>query len=313
MKKQRVVLIITVFIFLSCYSAVVYCRVTDHGSGVSNELSIGLRARAGDKDSAKYLIERLNRHVELSIAAKARSGNDRNDWHFVDSVGRAFNLHRGLWLETGINELFLCGTNECLKAALSFFARYQPRLDTLFRASRHQYHPRGPQGIRHILYDVEIPLRGESKEYSDSPRDYIIKGFRKYHPGVPLLHAEYDSLWRRFRKQQHLNTAWEPLDYAVIVEYMERFVDWGNRTYGTNFKLESRLLFTGQYDLENPRGRELFEREQRRLRTYRRDNDMRIRDWGSQERRLEILRLLHDAMIMDRMECVLDSLDNVMR
>jgi len=36
---------------------------------------------------------------------------------------------------------------------------------------------------------------------------------------------------------------------------MEKFVNWGNKEYGTNFKLESKLLFRDQYYPEVPSDR----------------------------------------------------------
>ncbi|MDR0307971.1 MAG: hypothetical protein LBI42_14190 [Chitinispirillales bacterium] len=193
----------------------------------NDHYKMGIKARLGDKESERELIAHIDALLKLSIGVKERFGNEERVNNFIDSMWKAnvdgfTNTYRPDFYERIINNLLLCGTDECLKTALGFFAKFQPRLDSKGRVHKDQY---GSQGRL-------------------NPLESIIIGFRKYHPHLPLLHEELDSLLSLFLRQQRKGLEEE------ITEYMEKFINWANKEYGTNFKLESNLLFTGQQNNE---------------------------------------------------------------
>ncbi|MCL2821507.1 MAG: hypothetical protein FWD38_11910 [Oscillospiraceae bacterium] len=196
----------------------------------------GLRARLGDKKTEEKIVEKMDRAVKMSIGARARFGDEERINNYIDSLNKTIGTY-GRWPDAScflsdddvIENLLLCGTDECIKTALNFFAKFQPRLSSEGRVKKEQYG---------ICYD-----RHNEKP---NPRELIIMGFRKHHPQLPLLHAEFDSLSDRFYRRSN----WCHFDEKEIIEYMEKFVAWGNKEYGTNFRLESKLLFTGQCDNE---------------------------------------------------------------
>jgi hypothetical protein len=151
----------------------------------SDKLSPGLRARLGDKKHENELVQKVNDYA-----------GDKN-------IG-------GL-----VNELFLCGTNECLKAALELFAKYKPAMNK--------------------ANDCALALTREIN--SPYERAMFINKFRMYHPDLPLFHSEFDNLdWGGRR-----GASWD-----MIVEYIEKVVKWGNAEYGANAKPENWFLFFGQ-------------------------------------------------------------------
>ena len=212
----------------------------------SNKLDISLRARLGDKDSENKLIERMDRALKISIGAKTRFGDEEGIKSFIDSINNAAGAHRyrdtACFLDGVIDELLLCGTSECIKTVLNFFAKFQPRLNSSGYVHREQY---GTCPDEHELF-------------ISSPRELIIMGFRKHHPKLSLLHEEFDSLEARFHGQRQRGRLAE----KEIINYMERFLAWGNKEYGTNFKLESKFLFTRQ------REDKIRDREMKKLREH---------------------------------------------
>jgi hypothetical protein len=168
----------------------------------SDKLSTGLRARLGDKKHEDELVQKVNNYT-----------GDKN-------IG-------GL-----VNELFLCGTNECLKAALELFAKYKPLMNQAgdCAVGRESYYP----------YE----------------RGIIIQRFRMYHPDLPLLHLEYNELDFLFANQKNATSSW-----GIIIDYMEKFVKWGNAEYGANAKLDNWFLFPGQCEPIASRERRVRERK----------------------------------------------------
>jgi hypothetical protein len=192
------------------------------------KFGIGLRARLGDKESEKILIERTEFELKMSIAKRETLGDkdSQDSRNFIDSVYRAnvkqHPIYRIVWFDKIIDELFLCGTNECLKMAVTLFAEYQ------FGITQN--------GCYYI--DVGNPQPRESL------RELIINGFRMYHPKLPLLHSEYRNVQHHFAQRASAGSE------KITTEYLEKFVNWGNKEYGTNARLKDKILFDGQCDME---------------------------------------------------------------
>lgn len=146
------------------------------------ELSIGLKARLGDDDAECSLIQEVNEYTK----------------------GRINNI---------VHELFLCGTNQCLKAALELFVSYNPVLDTVSGC-------------------VIKPERA-----------MIIHEFRKYHPDLLLLHEKYVEVRKYFAAHASAEHS-----RKRIRSYIEEFVNWGNKEYGTDLIMEDYFLFHWQCD-----------------------------------------------------------------
>ncbi|MDR0305338.1 MAG: hypothetical protein LBI42_00720 [Chitinispirillales bacterium] len=190
----------------------------------SLDFSIGMKARLGDKESERILIERMEFALKLGSGVRERAENQKDADEFFYNMHK-YNVNKqhpiyNKAFDDVISELFLCGTNECLKTAVTFFAEFQPEL------KGGCYMP-GIHG--HIG--------------PENPRILIIKGFRMYHPELSLLHAEYDSVifyYAGRTKGFH----------EVITKYMEKIVTWGNKEYGANVKLKDKILFNGQCDME---------------------------------------------------------------
>ncbi|MDR0307050.1 MAG: hypothetical protein LBI42_09480 [Chitinispirillales bacterium] len=188
-------------------------------------LSFGLRARLGDKEIERILIERVEKAVKISTVKREKLGDGNYLKKFSDSMfvanvnNRRYPIYK-IPFNKVIDELFLCGTNECLKTAVTLFAEYQPEL--------------GPEGC------YSVGGLGHRKTL----RRLIIDGFRIYHPEQPLLHAEYDKV--SYHYAQHASAGSE----EVIAKYLEKVVNWGNKEYGTNARLKDKILFSGQCDME---------------------------------------------------------------
>jgi len=192
---------------------------------ITEESNIGLRARLGDKESEKKLIERMEFDLKLAAGMRERAEDRKNFYRFVDSM-HTNNVHKNHPLyrrdiNTAISELFLCGTNECLKTAVTYFAEF-----------KHWLEPNGchfPTGFG----------------YKVTPRRLIIEGFRMHHPDLPLLHDDFDDVRTHFAR--HSGT---DMTEKIITTYLEKFINWGNKKYGTNAKLKDKILFSGQCDRE---------------------------------------------------------------
>jgi len=199
-------------------------------------LGIGLRARLGDKESENRLIERMDRALKMSIGAKARFGDEEGIKNLVDSLNRAVGAvgydDAACFFDGVISDLLLCGTNECIKTVLNFFAKFQPRLNSF--------------GYTHKEQFGTCPHRSD---FASNPRESIIRSFRKHHPQLSLIHEEFDSLEARSVRQWR-KEGLARFDETEIIKYMERFLAWANKEYGTNFKLESKFLFGWQRDDE---------------------------------------------------------------
>jgi len=146
----------------------------------SDKLDIGLRARLGDKKIEEELIQKVN-----------------------DYNGEK-------WIGQLVNDLFLCGTNECLKAAFELFVKYEPAMNRT----------------------GDCALGKDHNNRAPYFRNRLIGNFLMYYPELPLL-QKYNGPGFRF-------------NWDMTVDYMEEFVKWGNAKYGSNAKLENWFLFPDQ-------------------------------------------------------------------
>jgi len=146
----------------------------------SDKLSVGLRARLGDKKIEEELIQKVNNYT----------GDKR--------IGKL------------IEDLFLCGTNECLKVAFELFVKYEPAMNKT----------------------GDCALGKDRDNPAPFFRNSIIGQFIMYYPELSLL--------QKYRGHG-FGANWD-----MIVNYMEEIVKWGNAEYGTNAKLDNWFLFPGQ-------------------------------------------------------------------
>ncbi|MDR0306891.1 MAG: hypothetical protein LBI42_08660, partial [Chitinispirillales bacterium] len=159
----------------------------------SEKLSDGLRARLGDKEVEDELIQRVNNYTR-----------EKN------------------FLQLS-KDLFLCGTNECLKAAVELFAKFEPEMNKTNDCAAPLVPDRGAMG-------------------APTPRIRLIKNFRLYHPDLPLLFSDFYELEINPNRTEYgIGVKWD-----MIVDYMEKFVAWGNAEYGAKAKLTNWFLFDGQ-------------------------------------------------------------------